>query len=291
MELLESLDRLCRRGGLGDLDLEPVRGQAALEEHGLDPVHQVGPSQLAARYVDGHEEIGMAGLAPGCRLGARGPQHPGVDGADRPDLLGERDEAVGRYQAAGRMLPAHQRLGADDGSALHGDERLVEDAQLAALHRVAQVLVQVQPIRHRREHEWGEELDTSPARVLGRLHRQLGVSEHLGGPGSRVGRHRHADAEPDRQRAAPELEGDGESVVEPLRHVRGTVHVAHVLEEHRELVGAQPGDGVAGTEGEREPRCDRLEHGVADRVADAVVDRREVVHIDEEGGGDGAPPM
>jgi len=176
VELLESLGRLCHRGGLGDLDLEPVRAPGPLskstasirstrsdrpnsrpdtftatKESGWPALRQVAAWEHAVRST----QVSMALIIP-------------ISSASGM-------EAVGRYQAAGRMLPAHQRLGTDDGSALHGDEWLVEEAQLIALHRVAQVLVQAQPIRRRREHSW-EKISTRPRPASWPLHRQLGVS-------------------------------------------------------------------------------------------------------------------
>ena len=67
-------------------------------------------AKLHRREIDGDLER----LRPRRRLAAGLAQDPFADRDDEAALLGERNEVAGRDQAALRMLPAHQRLEADD---------------------------------------------------------------------------------------------------------------------------------------------------------------------------------
>ena len=57
-----------------------------------------------------------------------------------------------------------------------------------------------------------------------------------------------------------------------------------VLEQDRELVAAEPRHGVAHAQRGAQARRDRLQHPVAGGVAERVVDRLEVVEVQEQHG-------
>ena len=57
--------------------------------------------------------------------------------------------------------------------------------------------------------------------------------------------------------------------------------VVTILDEDRELVAAEPGDRVAGPDRPAEPFRDPDHQFVADRMPEGVVDRLEVVEVDE----------
>ena len=63
---------------------------------------------------------------------------------------------------------------------------------------------------------------------------------------------------------------------------RRLVRVADVVEQQRELVAAQPRDGVVGAQRRFEPSRDRLQQLVADGVPEAVVDDLEAVEVEEQ---------
>ena len=82
---------------------------------------------------------------PARRLGAGDAQHALADGEDRAGLLGDRDELAGRDEPALGVVPARQRLDADDLAAVERDDRLVVGDQLVAeLERAAQVVLDPQ---------------------------------------------------------------------------------------------------------------------------------------------------
>jgi hypothetical protein len=67
----------------------------------------------------------------------------------------------------------------------------------------------------------------------------------------------------------------------------GLQRIGGGLEQHGELVAAEPGDGVAGAGRAGDPLRDAHEQLVTGGVAEAVVDRLEVVQVEEDDG-DGA---
>ena len=73
------------------------------------------------------------------------------------------------------MLPAHQRLGADDAPAARVDERLVGHGELATLERVVQVALELQAAPRALRHVGLEEVNLPAARRLRVRHRRIGV--------------------------------------------------------------------------------------------------------------------
>ena len=72
-----------------------------------------------------------------------------------------------------------------------------------------------------------------------------------------------------------------DGLLEALGDVGGVLGALDVLEQHGELVAAEPGGGVGRAERREQPLADLAEHLVSDGVAEAVVDRLEVVEVDE----------
>ena len=81
-----------------------------------DLVDEVGLHELPRRQVDRHEQVRAVRprVAPGGGLAAGGLEDPASERHDQPGLLGQRDERHRRHQAADRVLPANERLEADD---------------------------------------------------------------------------------------------------------------------------------------------------------------------------------
>ena len=63
---------------------------------------------------------------------------------------------------------------------------------------------------------------------------------------------------------------------------RRDLGVVVVLDHHRELVAAEARDHVLGAQARAQARSDRHQQLVAGGVAEAVVDRLEVVEVDEQ---------
>ena len=92
------------------------------------------------------------------------------------------------------MVPAHQRLAADDRAGGKLDERLVVDLQLAGLQRGAQVELQLPVLAGAGIHLRLEEAEGALAVGLGAVERHVGVLEQLVGLIAVAGRDGDADA-------------------------------------------------------------------------------------------------
>ena len=89
---------------------------------------------------------------------------------------------------------------------------------------------------------------------------------------------------PTRSGSAAQLERLADGILQPLHHLVGDVLGHDAGGDHDELVTTDPGDDVAGSSRQLETAADALEQLVAGLVAEQVVDRLEVVEIDEQDG-------
>ena len=96
----------------------------AFGNDGGDKVDQTRVAHLHRRQVDRHEQV-----RPARAVGQRPPQHDLAELVHQPALFGERDEYRRRNCAARRMGPARERLDADNGAAVGGDDRLIVNVE------------------------------------------------------------------------------------------------------------------------------------------------------------------
>jgi hypothetical protein len=180
------------------------------------------------------------------------------------------------------VLPAHERLDADDPLLLERDDRLIAQPQLAALGGVADVFGERER-RHRALVLALVELrPLALAAALGLVHRQVRVAEQILIRQPPVGG-READARADRERAAV----DRDRLAQQREHALGRgrrLAGGRVRQQHGELVAAEPRDEIAGAQRAAQAPRHLDEQRVARQVPEAVVDRLEVVEVDEQDG-------
>ena len=92
-----------------------------------------------------------------------------------PQFFRQRDEGSRRHQAAHRMAPADQGLGAADQPGLGIDLRLVVQLELLALERLLQIAFQPAAILGVGVHAGFEVLDVVAPVLLDEVHRRIGV--------------------------------------------------------------------------------------------------------------------
>ena len=166
-------------------------------------------------------------------------------GDDQPAFLGERDEGAGRDHAALRMLPAHQRLEADD-LAVDARLRLVVQGQFAALDRRSQFLLQHAPLAQPLVHVGFEEAERAAALRLGAIERGVGVADQRGGVGAVDREDRDADAQADAHRMAVDRDLVVDRREQPIRQGFGRGGLLAVGGDDDEFVAAEPGqEGAA----------------------------------------------
>jgi len=238
-------------------------------------------AQLHGREVDVEHERGGE-LAPRGELAAGLAQDPAPDRADDADLLGHGDEGQRRDHAARRVCPARERLDPDRAPALELDHGLVHEAQLVALERVAQIGLELDARQQRGAHRGLVRRGAVAARLLGAVHREVGVAQQLVGARRGVARVGDADRGPDEDLLALHVEGPAHGGDDALGDGVGLDAAPVVLEQHRELVAPEARRGVGCARAGGEPLGHGAQELVAGGVADAVVDGLEAIQVDEQ---------
>ncbi len=271
----------------GDLDGDVAGGK-------VDHLEQVEPIQpveahleLARRSVDADmhdiaidgppDLLGEVGPLPGDGGGAL--EHPVADRQDEAGFLGQGDEFRGRDRSLVGMVPTQERLGIDDIAGGEVDDRLVMHVELAVLQGAPQIEYELMARRRRPLHFGGEPVETGSAGTLGGIHRLIGVLHQGFGAVAIVGEAGQADAGRDLGGRRAYDEGYVEAFDQILGHALGLPALPDVGQDHGEFVAAQAGYRVG--------IAHRLDHalaglnqqGVADIVAELVVDLLEAVEI------------
>lgn len=94
--------------------------------------------ELPRREVDRHRHDAPAVATPAHDGVERFFDRPAPLVGDEAGFFRQRDEAHRRHAPQGGVVPAHQGFGADDLARLQADFRLVDQAQLPGLGRIAQ---------------------------------------------------------------------------------------------------------------------------------------------------------
>ena len=171
------------------------------------------------------------------------------------------------------MLPADERLDGDRLRVrLEREHGLEVQAQLAAVDRVAELVLGLELAHRLDAHPGVEQLDAAAA-LLGAVHREVGLPDEILRvrlPAACAG---EADARPDRDVVAAQEERLGDRRSRSLGDAQRLALPAQVLAQDHELVPAVADHGVARPEGPLQAARDLDEQIVAGVVAEPVVDR------------------
>ena len=88
-----------------------------LFKDGAEILQKILGAQFERRGVHRHGNRRQARLKPGSGLSAGFAQHPAANRSDQATVLGDGNELPWRQQSALRMLPADERLGANNSAA------------------------------------------------------------------------------------------------------------------------------------------------------------------------------
>ena len=174
---------------------------------------------------------------------------------------------TGEIMPALRVLPADQRLDLADAAGLEIDDRLVVDAQLVALDGVAQVGLQLQPLHRLGVHARIEDGVAGLALRLGPVHRHVGIAQQVAPGGRGRGAQRDADADAWRRPRGRPAGPARRALLDAVGDLRASAIVVDVLQQDRELVAAQPRDGVLRPQRQLEALGQRDQQLVAGLVA------------------------
>ena len=209
-------------------------------------------------------------------------EHPLPERDDQARLLGEGDELGGRHQPPHRVLPTHQGLEPGDGPVGQPHDGLVVETELAGPDGVLERRPALEAGQCRLLERGLEESEGALAGVLGRVQGQVGLAQQVGsGVGVVVGR-RDADAQPGDELDAVQPEGLPEGV-EDAGGQRRQVELGGggELGADGELVAAQAGGRILLAEAARQAGTHLDEQLVTGGMSELLVDRTEVVEVDD----------
>ncbi len=194
------------------------------------------------------------------------------------------------------MLPAHQRLGADDRPGAGVDLGLEVQPQLALGDGAAQLRLHQHPTRGACVHLLVEEAQLRAAGSLGGVQRLFGAARQTGQIGRVVRKDRDADACRQHQRLRLDVDRLRDRVDQALRHRGRLLLAGQVGDQQREGIGAHARQHalfhrcrihrrqVAGADPRTQPLGDDLQHGVALAAAERIVDAFEAVDVQMQHG-------
>ena len=163
------------------------------------------------------------------------------------------------------------------------EDRLVRQGQLAALERDRQVHAQLELAVGDVVHVGVEQRDPRLSVALRGVHRDVGRSQQIHGV-CRALRAHDAGAGAHGEVAGAHVHRQGKALQRALREQQRFGFVG-VFQQDGELVAAQPGNRVALAHAAAEALGDGSQQLVARGVTEAVVDRLEVVDVDQHHGG------
>src|ERR1043166_5276597 len=216
----------------------------------------------------------MRGPAGGVRAGLA--QDPLAERNDQAALLRDRDELVWRNEAALRVTPAHQRLGAGTLLGTDVDDGLIVQLEFAARRRLAHVVFELAPFARFRLHGPLEQTIPAAALRLRLVEREVSILDQRVGVAAVERSERNADAGADGGAAAIKLVGLGNGRKDAVCQQYGAIFAARFdRQQHGEFVAAEPRDVVDVGRGPPQAARDRPQERIADRMAERVVDGLE----------------
>ena len=181
------------------------------------------------------------------------------------------------------MVPADQSLDAENRSVGEPHDRLVVQLELIHGQCVLQVGPQLEPLDDALVHRRLEDAVAALAVTFRHVHRHVGVAQELrclwcldfltdkADP----------DARPREHVLSFDLDRKVERAKDSRRCVGSVRRAGHAVEEDGELVASEARDGVARPDGDLETTADLLQDLVPGCMTETVVDRLEVVQVDE----------
>ncbi|EXI75312.1 MAG: hypothetical protein AW07_01213 [Candidatus Accumulibacter sp. SK-11] len=239
-----------------------------LGDRPLQGCQQIRIVQLGCREVDRDRHF-VAGRAPESLLPTRFGEHPGADRDDQSAILGHRNEARRRNQSVFRVPPANQRFGAEQPAAAALDSWLVVDAQLPALDRDAQVVLDLHSLARAPVHLEGKELGVVAALLLRLVHRRVSVAHQGFDLHTILGVDGDADAARDMQIGAADVVRLADQADQTtLDDLTDLLDVGDAVEDDDEFVAAHATHRVAAADATLQLAGHRPQDGVADMMTE-----------------------
>ncbi len=242
---------------------------------------QIPLAELAGRQVDRHAQLRQPGPAPGHRLPAGLVHGPGADGGDQPGLLGQGNKVAGGDHPPVRMVPAQQRLAADDATADEIDLRLVVQAKFLTLQGVAQAVFQFEGRQHLLVHLGGVK-GKGAAVPLRLVHGAVGVAHQGGDVPAVAGIETDAETGGEDDFPAVEVIGFGEVTQNFVGHQPGVLDRGQLGQQQDELVPAEARHRIRLAHRLLKAPRHFTEQPVAKVMAETVVDELKAVQVEKQ---------
>ena len=169
-------------------------------------------------------------------------------------------KVLGGHEAAGRVVPAHQRLEPDQHLALGVDQRLVDQVELARGDRGPQVGLEADAVLLLRLQRRGEIARAAAAGVLGLVKREVGLEDEVVDGGAVDRAEGAADRDADDDLGLLDMIGLGDRGDDALGQLLDLLAALPVGDDDGELVAAHAPD-MAVARRPRRPAAWRLRAG------------------------------
>ena len=274
---------LFHQPGFRDLQFQTLRRETAVGENRAQALLDAAAADLLGRDVH-RQHPGVESLCkPGLALQAYLALNPVAKCGNQACLLHQRNEGVRSDRLQSRGTQPHQRFGPDHAPVAEIHLRLVEHLELVLLERSPQAGFHRQSRAGGGGQLLGVEAVCIPALSFGLVHRRIGTADQRVGTLSVV----RIEADPDAGLridfvAAGQAEGNSQGVEQFLGDGGRLLWFVETLEQQHELVAAEATERILAPQ----PRPQSPRHAgkklVTSGMAETVVDRLEVVQIDEE---------
>ena len=290
-DALRNLRQILQGGGFQNLDLQlPGRYRRVAGENLLQAGQEILPLQVVGVDVHADRQLQVVGQ-PAFHLAQRGLHDVFTQVALHAVLLEQGEEVVRREQAFFRMLPAQQRLSAENMPGPHVGLGLVKEHEFTVGQRPLQFILAGAQRAGLAVAGLAEELEAMATGLLGGIHRLVGMAEQGVGVEA-VGRvQRDADAGGDLHLLVLDGEGGIEHVGQAVQGLLAFGEAGQFADQQHELVAAQAADRVVLAQALGQAAGDLDQQAVAGGVAPAVVDRLEIVEIEIAHGQQVAAPV
>ena len=237
-ELAEPHENACDRLGIahqarfGDLDFQPVGGEPRGGKRRFEYFGEVRLLELHRRDVDrdAHRRAGVLRPAGGVAAGLL--QRPAAKRRHQLAFLGDLNEGIGHQHTVPGMLPAHQRLGADDPARGKLELGLVVQPQLVRRQGTAKIAGQADAVLGLGGQLGGVEGEGG-AGLAG------GVERCLGAAGQLLGRARIIGIQGD-----PDMGRHADFIEQLLGQKGGRIEAVEIGLDDREGGFGNPRDGI-----------------------------------------------
>ncbi len=136
-QYIEDVLHVIGQQAFGDFDFQLMALHAVKGEGLVDDADKIATSELPCGNIDADAQRRQAIGLPGFDLAAGFANDPVADGFDQATLFRHGDELSGGDEAHFRLRPANQRFGADWNGTVDQKLGLIEEDELAHLHRPA----------------------------------------------------------------------------------------------------------------------------------------------------------